>query len=240
MLKSGKPDQARAKLQTVAADDPLAAAGLILIAPNDPAAQDKAVSEGRALLSKHPAGLTGAALLEVLSAKNVRLVPGPVADQLAAELMKFPKDWMRIVDSPQDFYALRVEPVKSALAVGDPLLVKVTIMNKSDFDLTVGPEGILHQDLWFDAQLHGAQQEVLQSESFDRITKRLVLPARQSMSQVVRLDSIQLSSLLLQAPQKVFQLSAMVMTNPVTCGSRVFPLTTTDAPAPTAELGVMR
>jgi len=94
-------------------------------------------------------------------------------------------------------------------------------MNKSDFDLTVGPEGILHQDLWFDAQLHGAQQEVLQSESFDRITKRLVLPARQSMSQVVRLDSIQLSSLLLQAPQKVFQLSAMVMTNPVTVQGQI-------------------
>jgi hypothetical protein len=135
--------------------------------------------------------------------------------------MQFPKDWMRIIEAPKEFYALRLEPVRSALQVGDPVLVRVTIMNISDFDLTVGPEGVLHQDLWLDAQLRGAQQQVLQSESFDRITKRLILPARQTMSQVVRLDSAALSGLLLSNPQRTFQLSAMVMTNPVTIQGQV-------------------
>ena len=221
LIKAGKVADGRAKLQTAAATDPLAAAGLVVTAPADAPATEKANTEGRALLSNNPSGVTGAALLEMLSPRGIRLVPGKVADSLSAELMQFHRDLMRIIEKPQDFYIVRLEPVRSALQVGDPILVRVTIINVSDFDLTVGPDGILHPDLWFDAQLRGASQQVLQSESFDRITKRLVLPAKQSMSQVARLDTAALSGLLLSNPQKSFQLTAIVMTNPVTIQGQV-------------------
>ncbi len=221
LLKAGNKAGAKAKLQTIAQSDPLAAAGMVLLAENTPAEQDRSNSEARAILSRSPAGLTGASLTEMFAARGVKLVPGPIADQLAVELTKFPRELLRILDEPSRFYSLRVEPVRSALQPGDPVLVKVSIMNVNDFDLTIGNNGVIHPDLWLDAQLRGANQQVLASEAFDRITKRLVLPARQSMSQVVRLDTAQLTLVLLGQPQKFFQISAMCMTNPISIGGQI-------------------
>jgi tetratricopeptide (TPR) repeat protein len=221
LLKAGNKAGAKSKLQPIAQSDPLAAAGLVLLAENTPAEQDRSNSEARAILGRSPAGLTGASLTEMFAARGVKLVPGPLADQLAVELAKFPRELLRILDEPSRFYSLRVDPVRSALAPGDPVLVKVQIMNVNDFDLTIGNNGIIHPDLWLDAQLRGANQQVLASEAFDRITKRLVLPAGKSISQVVRLDTAQLTLMLLGQPQKFFQISAMCMTNPISIGGQI-------------------
>ncbi|HEX8522822.1 MAG TPA: hypothetical protein VF669_11235 [Tepidisphaeraceae bacterium] len=221
MLRANNVAGARAKLSAMATQDPLAAAGLVLAADNTPQAQDKAGIEGRGILSSNPSGLTGAQLVEMLAPKGIRLVPGPIADQLSAELAKFPRDWLGILEQPQNFYTLRLDPVRFALQPGDPLLLRVVIMNNSDFDLTIGPEGILHNDLWMDAQLRGANQDTFGSEAFDRITKRLVLPAKQTMSQTVRLDTAQLPLALLGNPQKFFQISAACMTNPIMIGGQI-------------------
>ncbi len=221
LMKQGKVAQARATLQPIADKDPFAAAALVLMADNTPAAQTQANMQARALLSQNPDGLTGAALTEMFGPKNIHLIPGAVADQLTLELAKFPRDWMSIIDQPQLFYSLRIDPVNSSLQPGDPVLLSVTITNISDYDLTVGTDGIIHPGLWMDAQLRGADQRQLPSEAFDRITKRLVLPARQSMSQVVRLDTSELTAVLLYSPQKYFQVGALCMTNPMTINGQI-------------------
>src|SRR5207237_7252038 len=98
----------------------------------------------------------------------------------------WPREWMQITENPARFYSLRIEPVRSALQVGDPVLLRVTITNISDYDLTMGPEGVIHPDLWFDAQLKGVAAEILPWESFDRMNKRTVPPGKQSVSQTLR------------------------------------------------------
>jgi tetratricopeptide (TPR) repeat protein len=221
LMKEGKTGAARAKLQPIADKDPFAAAALVLMAAHSPAAQATANTQARALLSANADGLTGAALTEMFASRGVHLVPGPVAEQLTLELAKFPRDWMSIIDQPQQFYSIRVEPVDAALKPGDPVLLRITLTNISDYDLTVGTDGIIHPGLWMDAQLRGADQRMLPSEAFDRITKRLVLPARQSMSQVVRLDTSELTGILLYSPQKYFQVGAMCMTNPITINGQI-------------------
>jgi len=110
-----------------------------------------------------------------------------------------------------------------SVPVGEPLLLQVTIYNISSIPLTVGPDGVIHQDLWLDAQTRGVQPHFFPAEAFARLGGPMVLRPQSSMSQVVRLDQAQLLAMLERFPTAHFQIMASVMTNPTTVAGQVRP-----------------
>jgi len=104
------------------------------------------------------------------------------------------------------------------------VLVQVTIYNTSNFALTLGAEGVVHPDLWFDAQTRGVQPQFFPAEAFARMGGPMVLAPKAGVAtQVVRLDQAQLLGMLERYPTAHFQIMASVMTNPTTVAGQVRP-----------------
>src|SRR5829696_2575027 len=127
-------------------------------------------------------------------------MPGPTAGKVEKAMAEFPKEWMRIVDQPQAFYTLRLEPVRAGVQVGEPVLVQATVANAGSFALTLGPDGVIHPDLWLDAMLRGAEQRTFPAEAYERLAGPMVLKPGETASVVVRLDQRGLGAILEQYP----------------------------------------
>ncbi len=222
-LLGDKPDEARVKLSAAAESDPLAAMGMLRVSPSEGEHQAGAEAAAQQLLAKHGNGLTGATIAEALSFRGIKPSAGEAAAPVTAELAKFPGDYTRILDAPGAFYALRVEPVKISHQFGETILLRVTLQNNSEFDLTVGPDGIIRSDLWIDAQLRGIGNQSFPGVAFDRLGGPIVLPAKKSMSQVIRASQGELSAYLATNPTASFQIAFTAMTNPISAGGNVQP-----------------
>lgn len=214
-LLSGNKEEAKKKLEPIADRDSLAALGYILLLDEDPATKEDAKKRAQQALNQFPAGLEGAMLTQGLSKFGVKVQPGPVAAAFEPIMNDFPKDWTRVLDQPQTFYSLRLDPVRVGVPVGDPILVQVTLKNISRFPLTMGKEGVIHNDLWLDAQLRGVQMRQFPAEAYALLAGPLVLLPNDVVKQVIRLDQTQLGGFLDSFPTGAFQLTAYVMTNPV-------------------------
>lgn len=213
-LINGKTADARAQLSAVADRDPLAELGLIKLTAANPSDRQTAASMGRKLISDHPAGLIGAILWDGLRDLHVKIVPSNQADALRQELDRFPKDWLRVVEQPQAFYAIRAEPLAVARQYSEPMLARLTIQNLTDNDLTIGQDALLHRDLWMNALVRGAQDQQFGGTAYDRITGPLVLKGRQGTSQIVRLDQGVLAQFLAANPGITAEVTGSVVTNP--------------------------
>jgi tetratricopeptide (TPR) repeat protein len=210
-LAQGKGDDAKVKLSAVADRDPLSKLGVIRL--GGPGVEPG--NEGRKLVNDNPSGLLGAMLWGGLKDyKGVDRLTNPHAEAIQAEIAKFPRDLLKVLDTPQEFYAIRGEPAQIAHGFGEPLYVDVTIQNMGDFDLTVGPGGLIRPDLWFDARLRGGIDQQMPAAVYERIADAGVLRSRQAITQRVRIDQDTLSQILTRNPAVSVQVYTGVMTNP--------------------------
>src|SRR5205814_1906276 len=122
-------------------------------------------------------------------------------------LKKFPQAWMAIVDSPKIFYSLNAEPLKVSHGYSEPMLVRVILTNRSEFDITLGPDGIIRPDLWLDAQQRGIADRNFPGIAYDRMTQQMVLRPKATISQILRIDQGPLSQALTENPQVSVPLS---------------------------------
>jgi hypothetical protein len=134
---------------------------------------------------------------------------------------EFPTDWLRILDAPQSFYQLKAEMAggRVLFPFGEPMMAVVTIRNVSQFDITIGPEGVIRNDLWFDAQLRGLVQQMVTGAAYERIGQVLVLKPGQTISQTVRVDQGQLAQVMAGYPNPTLSFFGQVRTNPRENGS---------------------
>jgi tetratricopeptide (TPR) repeat protein len=210
--------EARQTLAPQRESDPLSALGLVRLdledAGGDPAAQKAADDKARELLSGRQSGLVGAILAQGL--KDRDLVPGPHPDAAAIrqELQKFPRAWLDIIEAPQRFYSIRVEPLRVAHRYGEPMFARIVVQNLSDFDITIGENGVVRPGLWFDAQAQAMQAHPLHGTAFERLSQSTVLPARQGLAQYMRFDQGGLAEFLGANPSPQFQLTGWCMSNP--------------------------
>jgi tetratricopeptide (TPR) repeat protein len=216
-LVRGDKDTAKLKLSAIQDRDPLAAIGMVRLMDGD--ASQKA---GQELLARYPSGLLAAQILDGLRDRKVALVPNPQTTGPIIELLsKFPADWLKILDQPQSFYVLRAEPLKIAHAFGEPMFVRISVQNISDFPITIGSEGtplegVLHPDLWIDVQFRGMVQQAIPGAGYDRLAGEVVLKPRSSISQIVRVDQGQVTQLLTASPFPSLQMVMQIRTNPLT------------------------
>src|SRR5205823_2860260 len=128
-------------------------------------------------------------------------------------------------DQPVTFYTLRIEANQGrvAHAFAEPMIVRVTISNISEFPITIGADGVIRPDLWFDVTFRGVAQQAIPGAAYDRIAREVVLKPHASLSQLVRLDQGQVSQGLASSPFPAMQLIYDVRTNPALTASGVAP-----------------
>ena len=212
LLQPNMLGEAKVKLSAAAEQDAFAALGLVRV--YDQQDKAKAKAEAAKLLNTYNSGMVGALISFDLHDMGVKVEPKPEAAALAAALAKFPKDWMRVVDAPQQFYIIRGDPVKISQPYGEPLWVQVALQNISNYDLTIGEDGLIKPGLWFDVQLTGLAQRTITGVAYERITDRLVLKPHQNIIRTVRVDQGGLAVLLSQNPGPPIAMRVTVRTNP--------------------------
>jgi tetratricopeptide (TPR) repeat protein len=210
-LLAKKPDDARAKFLSVAARDPLAELGLVKIMLDTPADHIAAESTGRRLLQDHPSGLLGALLWEQLHGSRVKMISTTQGDALREALQQFPASILNLAEQPQNFYAIHVEPDPLGSAVGEPLLAKVSIRNISEYDLTIGPDGVLKPEMLFTMTPKVGTSPHF--SAFDTIAGPTVLPSHRQSEQIVRVDQTQLLAFLNTQSNLQFEISGTLTTN---------------------------
>jgi tetratricopeptide (TPR) repeat protein len=222
-LKLGQPEQATATFSKIADRDPLAELGLIQANK----AKSKPVDQLTVtrLLDENRVGLIGAILWLALRSDQTAPATQPAAQGLADEIAKFPKQLLDLLDprAVRRLYDVQVEPVTTNVGYGDPILMRTTIDNNSDNDITVGADGLLRPDLWFDAQILGLNQRAFRGVSYDQIGNELVLRAHTSTAQTIRLDQGDLYAALHALPGSSTRLTGDVVTNPVVLSNGVMP-----------------
>jgi tetratricopeptide (TPR) repeat protein len=223
-LLNKKPEDARAKFSTVAADDPLAELGLVKLMLDNPAENATAESIGRRLLQDHPSGLIGALLFQQLQSARVKLIPTTQADALREAVTQFPASLLTVAEKPQEFYALHVEPAQDHVGsyIGDPLLAVVSIRNFSDYDLTIGPDGVLKPELLFTIKPKVGANPTF--SAFDMIAGPTVLTGHGKIDQIVRVDQTQMLAFLNTQQDFSFEVTGSLTSNQTARGLGGYPV----------------
>jgi tetratricopeptide (TPR) repeat protein len=226
-LVAGQTQEAQSKLSAVADRDPLAQLGMIaLIEKDNP---ERATEEARKLMDANPSGLLGAIIHDALRDKRLKLPAGqkpplsPAAEAVKAELDQFPKDWLDFIDKPQAFYAIRAEPLQVAHHYGEPIIARIIVQNLGEHDITIGPDGAIRPDLWFDVQVRGAFNDFVPGVAFDRLTQQVLLKPRQAMEQTVRVDQDRLLQMMQANASATLPLYFFVVTNPIATSVNIAP-----------------
>jgi len=213
---------ARQKLSAVADRDPLAAMGLVMLDLHSSQPQTVTQAKLRAiqLLSANPSGALAAMLYGQFVAVGAKAQPGNNAAAITTLVNNFPSDWLNVLQHPENFYAIRVEPLQVTFDFGQPVLVKVTLQSINNYDITIGPEGVVHRDLWFDALLKGGIGQTIYGATFDRMGQALVLHPGRSISQIVRVDDQQLATIFFSVPQNAIPIDFTLLTNPISLADK--------------------
>jgi hypothetical protein len=211
-VESGQAEEARARLTPLAKENPLAQLGLIRLMTAQQ--HDAAATAARVLLSANPSGTVAAILSNQLRTLDAHIVLSSQSQTLAEAADSFPTTWLRVLEQPQSFYAIHVEPLYVACDYGQPMLARVTIQNLTTNDLTIGPDGVLQRGMVFGAQVRGLEDKNFASAAYEELAGPLVLAERASMSQVVRVDQFALAQYLDANPDEAMAVYATAETNP--------------------------
>ncbi|MDB5295249.1 MAG: hypothetical protein JWO31_1232, partial [Phycisphaerales bacterium] len=168
----------------------------------------------QSLLDNNPSGLVAAMLMADLKERKLVAKPVPVAEAMKKVVDAFPTDLMRVVDQPERFYSLNGERTKVPYRLGEPVLATVSLTNLSKYDLPIGQDGVIKSDLWFDARLSLGADRPFPMAAHDKIAGPLVLKAKSTTNQIVRVDQGELAAALRERPAGSINLYMTVMTNP--------------------------
>jgi len=179
-----------------------------------PASQDP-TRTAQALLNKHPSGLLGAILVAEFKDRKLKAEPGPSGEAMKKIASAFPVDLLQVLVQADRFYAPVGAPLKVPYRLGEPLLVDLALLNRTEYDLPIGPDGIIKPDLWFDARVSLGVEKVFPMSGYDKVAGPLVLKGRTRTSQVVRVDQGEMTPVLRERPSGNVNIYMTVMTNPM-------------------------
>jgi tetratricopeptide (TPR) repeat protein len=239
LLLNNQLEDARQKFAVVADKNVLAATGLVRIdvaEKKDP----KAIEESaREVIRRSPTGLFG-----VIVADNLRQQVGEgafanaEAPDVKAAVADFPRKLLDLIDdSPArqkiaEFYSLKVEPCtpdgrdrKIGHGYGEPVYVRVTIVNKSDFPMSVGPGCLLRTEVSVDGTLRGVGgNQAFPAIAVAQLTQKVRLEPREVMTSVVRADTGDFRAMLSAVPGVAYPMFFSAVTNPLSTGDgRILP-----------------
>jgi tetratricopeptide (TPR) repeat protein len=222
-LQAGQVGQAREILGKIAEGDALARLGVIKVDEGEKKPVDEEAV--RKLLDGHRVGLVGAVLWEALRGTKVSPTTRSSASGIASALASFPKDWLMLWDqrAARRVYDLRIEPVTTNVAYGDPLLFTMTVRNAGSQDIEIGADALLRPDLWFDGQILGMDRRTFRGVAYDQLGGEIVLRPRATTSQVVRMDVGELRAALAGNVGTMTRVNGDVVTNPLIASGGAVP-----------------
>lgn len=213
--RGGDPKGALPKLEALAARDPLAGMGAVMIKAADPATSSRAVVEAQKLLNDHPSGVIAAVLWAEFTQFHLSVEPSPDSTSVATLVANVPQSFMNLVSEPRAYYTMQVTPLRPTYKYGEPVLVRVTMQNISPVDLAIGDDCAVHPELWFDARLRGIMNQGVSGVAVGRLDQRLVLAPGDGVSTVVRVDQDSLEKLFTQDPRMDLAVNLMLIINPI-------------------------
>lgn len=210
---------AKVKLSAVAARDPLARLGEILLTAKD--TPDAAKTDLSTLAAQHPLGTTGALLRASAGMRKAPVAGRPDAAELHAAVTAVPAKWLEVLTNARNFYALKADPLRVAHAYGQPMLVEITVTNISDFPLTIGPGGIIGAGVTIDASIKGVVTQYVPAVATARLTGKLVLSRNESVSTIVRIDTGRFQDFMAATPQPSITVFVSALTNPLATNNSI-------------------
>jgi tetratricopeptide (TPR) repeat protein len=218
-LVKGDIDGAHAQF-AAAPNDPLSEMGLIDIEKKQDAKD--AASHARKLLSENSDGIIGAILYGDLKGKGVDLIPSNQSQAVLEQVNRFPAQLMTVLQSPQSFYSIRIDPVKVVYGYDEPMLVRIAIQNLTGIDLTIGNDALIHPLILIDAQQRGVGDQLFGGIAFDQFNSSILLHGGDEISQIVRIDQGDFGLMLLNNPESELQYTLLATTNPVPVKDQVY------------------
>lgn len=238
-LLEGKKDEAKQKLSAVADTDPLAAVGLLRL--REGSGDAALAADARKLIIGVPNGVVGAMVHQA-----VRPLAGEgqvLAEQAAAvraELDKFPRKLLdlipvrdpmemtpeergRTVAAAEAFYVLKVEPVRVGHDFGDAMLMRLSLTNKSDLPLSIGPGGLIRAEVVFEASARSVMQQSFPVAAIGRLSERVRLDPLETITQVYRVDGWDMRTYAANLPSASIPIYVSALTNPVMAEMGVSP-----------------
>jgi hypothetical protein len=211
---ANKPDEANAKLTSIAGQDPLAQLGLVKLMLANPDKRENAESIGRKLVQDYPSGLVGAMIWESLRSARIRLVLTPQAISLGQEVAQFPTALFALAEKPVAIYSIHATPDFAGKYFGDSLLARVTIVNLTDSDLTIGEDGMIKPELLIQATAQTGAKPA-QFEAVDSLACPVVIRPHLFAEQTIRIDQSQMLAFLSNpdTTNTAFEVSAVLFTN---------------------------
>lgn len=222
LLKSGKIEEARAKLAPLAEKDPLAGIGLVKIYQKDTASATSAIDLAKKLVLRYPSRLIGAMVRTEVGTVAGDVPPDPATAPMIDALDRFPREMFKIALQPQDFLSLRLVPLQVAHDFAEPILVEVELSNAQGVPVVLGPLGIA-RDYWLDAQVKVVTTSLVSGAVFDKIDGPIVLGPGKSVKWLTRLDRGPLAKMMQQTVQTPMQIQVFGLTNAVPADTGIVP-----------------
>ena len=222
-LAADRLDEADVAFSPVAERDALSRLGLLTLKLKK--GEDKAaiVAGGAKLLSELPTDVWPLVVRNSLKDAGPLAFKSPEADAVVAEAAKLPADTWTFAGQGSQSYLVDADPITPAAEIGQPILVRVTLQNIGNRPLAIGPGGAISQSISLDATVRGAAEQSFPGAAIAKMTGVLVLPARQTTSTVVRLDSPELGQQLSLVPQVGAAVFVSAVTNPVNRENTIVP-----------------
>ena len=129
---------------------------------------------------------------------------------------------MTVINSPQSFYSIHIEPIKVSFNYDEPILVRVALQNLTGIDLTVGADGLIRPLVLLDAQQRGIGDQLYAGVSFGELSSAILLTGGDEISQIVRIDQGDFGLMLLNNPESELQYTLLATTNPIPVKDQVY------------------
>lgn len=216
LLKSGKIEEARAKLAPLAERDPLAGVGLVKIYQKDPASSTSAVDLAKKLVQRCPSRLIGAMVRTEIGTVAGDVPPDPATEPLRDALDRFPREVFQVATQPERFLSLRLTPLQVGHDFAEPIQLEVELSNVRSVPLVLGPSGIA-RDYWLDAHVRvgGMPSPLVSGAVYEKIDGPIVLGPGKSVKWLTRLDRGPLAKMMQRTVQTPMQIDVSGFTNAV-------------------------
>ena len=221
LLANGDTDQARAKLEPLAENDPWARLGMIRIQLAGEHTEEEIQQALGQALGQHSGGWVGLAGRELAKAHNIDMSGieqflqrnrQGINNQLGkpAELRDFYRH-------PQDYLFLKLRPRKPEFSYREPLMLDISLTNMGSMAITMGPGMMLDPQLVLSARLSGGLQRDLKDDFVSLYKKRKLNPG-EGLSTTLRLDRGEFRRLLRACPQETVTIRLSCILDPQVVG----------------------
>jgi tetratricopeptide (TPR) repeat protein len=187
LLREKKFVEAEAALARISAGDPLAQLGLAraLIEQNK---IPEAARQLQDLWASHPTGLLAFQVAQTARMARIQLNPTVTAQQLLEAMRALPRKAMVAHRDPKEQQLLMISLTKRSIALGEPVMLSVRLMNTTDAAASVGPDGVIRTTLGLVGGTRGMEARQLGMFVLEDLHRTYRLERRGSIEATVRAD----------------------------------------------------